>query len=281
MRLGVSMWCYVGAWKDGRLSISDFVREAARIGADGVELLDFFYRDIEADRASALRALDEVGLAVSAFSVSNNLAKDDLAEWETQVARIRFGVDEARRYGTNTVRVFAGDVAPGVTLDGAFDRIVEGLAEASRYADDNAVDLALENHGQLAGKASQVRAIIEAVREKSGNARLTANADTGNFLLVGEESLAAVSAVADLVGMVHFKDFAPAPAGWDDFCYTAHDGSKWVGTRLGEGSAQAAECVGVLRQSGFDGWLSLEYEGHEDPFTAVPASLAFARSVVS
>lgn len=275
MKLGVSMWCYVEPWKKGELDIPGFIREVKRIGADGVELLDFFYKDLDADRAAASAALIETGLAVSAFSVSNNFAKE--GEWDAQLARITFGVDEALRYGSQIVRVFAGDVAAGVTLEGAREAIVSGLAAASSYAHAKGVRLALENHGRLAGRGDQVRALILDVRDRAGNDALGANADTGNFLLVGEDSLTGVDHVADLTYMVHFKDFAPAPEGYEGFAYEAIDGSKWIGRRLGDGSANAGACVARLREAGFDGWLSLEYEGPESPFEAVPASLAAAQ----
>ena len=35
MNIGVSMWSYFRAWKDGRLDIPGFIHEAKRAGADG------------------------------------------------------------------------------------------------------------------------------------------------------------------------------------------------------------------------------------------------------
>ena len=102
MKLGVSMWSYFHAWKAGRLSVADFVREAKRAGVDGVELLDFFYGDrtrIDEIRQQTLLALAETGLPVPIFSVSNNFAKIDAKDREAALDRIRFGVDEALLYG--------------------------------------------------------------------------------------------------------------------------------------------------------------------------------------
>ena len=278
MKLAVSMYSYHRAVKDGRLDIPGFIHEAARIGADGVELLDFFYgEDILADRQAASEALQATGLPCPIFSVAQNFAKPSAEEREAEVQKIRFGVDEAVWYGSGVVRVFAGDVSEGITFDQARAWIVEGLAEASRYAEGHGVRLALENHGKLAGRGDQIASLIADVRARSGNDALGANPDTGNFLLVDQPSHEAIEQVAAVANMVHFKDFAPEPTGHSGHAYTSLTGARFIGTAVGEGTVDLAACVSALREAGFDGWLSIEYEGEEDPITAVPRCLTNAR----
>jgi len=274
MRLGVSMWSYFHAWKAGRINIQSFIEHAAASGAEGVELLDFFYQgEVAAGRELARAGMEATGLPVPIFSVSNNFAKADPAERLAQVDQIKFGVDEANHYGAKVVRVFAGDVAEGITFDQARGWIIEGLRLAAEYAKAQGVKLALENHGTLAGKSAQVRGIIDDV----GVSSLGANPDTGNFLLVGQDSAAAIADLAPVANMVHFKDFRRALPNYEGFAYYAQDGTKYVGTSLGEGDVDLAKCITHLHEAGFTGWLSLEFEGEEDPLTAVPRSLESAR----
>lgn len=290
MKIGVSMWSYFRAWREGKLDIPGFIREAKRAGADGVELLDFFYSglasdkplvwteaDVAAERALAKAALEETGLPIPIFSVAQNFAQTDPAVREMHLNKIKFGVDEANRYGAKIVRVFAGDVADGITYDQARAWIVEGLAQASAYAEANGIKLALENHGGLAGRGDQVKSLIEDARALSGTTALGANPDTGNFVLVEQPSHEAIRQVASYANMVHFKDFAKAPEGHEGFAYESLAGQKYVGTAIGEGCVDLAACIRELKDSGFDGWLSVEYEGEEDPFTAVPRSIENAR----
>lgn len=290
MQIAVSMWSYFHTWRKGGFTAPDFVREAKRAGADGVELLDFFYNDpgrdrimvfgkayVEERRAAILEALGETGLPTPIFSISQNFAKHEPAEREAELGKIRFGVDEALEYGAGVVRVFAGDVSDSVTFDDAREYIVDGLARASAYAADHGVKLALENHGTLAGRGEQVCGLIEDVRTRSGNDSLGANPDTGNFLIVGQQSHEAIREVARYANMVHFKDFAPAPPNWEGFSYKTVDGRPLVGKAVGEGVVNLAECIRALKDAGFDGWLSVEYEGEEDSLTAVPRSIENAR----
>ncbi len=280
MRIGLSMYSYAQSVQKGLLDIPGFIHEAKNAGAEGVELLEYFYKDLARDRDAALEALQETGLPCPIFSVGNNFAKTDSVERSTQLKRIFFGVDEAIRYGSAVVRVFAGDVAEGITYDQARGWIIDGLSEASIYASEHGVKLALENHGTLAGRGDQVRGIIEDVRAKSGVDVLGANPDTGNFLLVNQPSHEAIRQVASLANMVHFKDFRAAPLDHEGWAYTALDGSKYLGTAVGEGMVELGQCISELKDAGFDGWLSVEYEGVEDPFSAVPRSMLNARKYI-
>lgn len=290
MKIAVSMWSYFRAWKDGRLDLAGFIREAKSAGADGVELLDFFYNEpdqarieefepeyLAARHAQIHAALSETGLPVPIFSVSNNFAKTSEAERDLAFRKIQFGITEAARFGADVVRVFAGDVSAEVTYDQAYNWIIEGLARASELASQMNVKLALENHGKLAGRGDQVSKIIQHVRQVVGSDSLGANPDTGNFMLVNEPSHEAIRIVAPLAYMVHFKDFKEAPSNHEGFAYEALDGRKYVGTAVGEGEVDLKACITGLNDAGFDGWLSVEYEGEEDPMTAVPRSIDNAR----
>ncbi|MBX3113343.1 MAG: sugar phosphate isomerase/epimerase [Fimbriimonadaceae bacterium] len=271
MKLGVSMYSYVAAVKAGQMDIRSFIHEAARIGAEGVELLDFFYTDWDSERKIARAALQEVGLPCAVFSVANNFAKETAEAREHALNIIKRGVDEAEFYETNTVRVFAGDVYSDSTFtqEQAFEWIIEGLAQASDYAHTKGIRLALENHGKLAGLGSQINDIIGKVRAKTGHDALGANPDTGNFLLVDQPGHEGVAEVAANAYMVHFKDFAPDPEGH----YEGKGGKRFAGTVIGEGTVDLASALASLKAAGFEGWVNLEYEGEADPMVGVPNSL--------
>lgn len=290
MRIAVSMWSYFHTWRGGSFGLADFIREAKKGGAEGVELLDFFYNEpgqprveefddtyLEPKRAEIMAALEETGLPVPIFSVSNNFAKTTEAERALALRKIQFGVLEAVRYGAHVVRVFAGDVSEGVTFEQAYEWIVDGLSHASGFAAQHGIRLALENHGKLAGRGDQVSKVVRDVRERAGNEALGVNPDTGNFMLVNQASDEAIRIVAPLAYMVHFKDFVREPAGHEGFAYEALDGTRYVGMAVGEGEVNLGACIAALKDHDFDGWLSVEYEGEEDPLTAVPRSIANAR----
>lgn len=278
MHLGISMYSYVAAVKAGKLNIESFIHQAAKLGAPGVELLDFFYTDWEAERKIALNALLETGLACGIFSVANNFAKPTPEERTQALEIIKRGVDEAILYQSNTVRVFAGDVyedAP-FTQEQAFNWIIDGLAEAADYAQSKNVRLALENHGKLAGRGDQINDIITQVRAKTGHNALGANPDTGNFLLVNQPGHEGVAEVAPNAYMCHFKDFIKQSGGH----YKGIDGTEFAGTIIGEGTVNLEASLKSLKAANFSGWVNLEYEADLDPLEGVPTSYANAKKFI-
>ncbi len=276
MKLGLSMWSYAAAHRRGRLDIPGFIQEAKRLGVEGVELLDFFWRDIPAEMPNVLAALQDTGLAVGVYSVANDFISAHESERAAQVHKIRDGVDMAVQFGAKTVRVFGGDVTPEFTYEQCLLWIIEGLTEAARYAYDKGITLALENHGRLVGRSDQVEVVLNAVASPA----LKANPDTGNFLLVHQPPHTAVAALAARAAMCHFKDFKVVPDDYQGFSYTGIEGLKFAGTAIGEGEVDLADCVTALRQAGFDGWLNIEYEGEEDPFSAVSRSVEYTRRLL-
>jgi len=276
MKLGLSMWSYAATHRRGELDIPGFIQEAKRLGVEGVELLDFFWRDIPAEMPNVLAALQDTGLAVGVYSVANDFISAHESERAAQVHKIRDGVDMAVQFGAKTVRVFGGDVTPEFTYEQCLLWIIEGLTEAARYAYDKGITLALENHGRLVGRSDQVEVVLNAVASPA----LKANPDTGNFLLVHQPSHTAVAALAARAAMCHFKDFKVVPDDYQGFSYTGIEGLKFAGTAIGEGEVDLADCVTALRQAGFDGWLNIEYEGEEDPFSAVSRSVEYTRRLL-
>lgn len=255
------MWSLVNEAEGGDIDSVGFVRYAAEIGAEGVELLDVFWQDEKREVPAVKEALRLSGLTLSAYSIGNDLVQPDERERSRQTASILRGVDLASTLGTNKVRVFSGSEKPGVAVNDGLQWIITGLREGATYAEAHGVTLVLENHGLFAGRAEQVRHIIEAVDSPS----LRANLDTGNFLLVNESPASATRDLAPLAAYIHLKDFREALGPEEqEHAYTASDGRHYVGTVIGGGDVDLPAVLRALHNAGYDGWLSIEYEGTGD-----------------
>lgn len=100
--------------------------------------------------------------------------------------------------------------------------------------------------------------------------------DTGNFLCVDEDPLVAVARCAPLAKMVHLKDFYVRQAerltgvGGLFRC----DAGSWFSTNSGlymlrgsilaQGDLDVWKTLKLIRDSGYDGYVSVEFEGMED-----------------
>ena len=276
MKLSMSMWSVVAAVQAGRIDLPGFIEFAAQQKVDGVELLDFFWTDAEREIPLAKKWVADAGMEIAVYAASNDFVKPDASARLQEVADLKRNVDIAMELGVDTMRVFSGDARAGVSLEQGIAWILDGLSTCAAYAETRGVTLALENHGRFAGRSDQVRDIIEQVDSPA----LRANFDTGNFLLVGQDPLAAARELAPLVVLVHLKDMRVADADETGHRFELADGTVLTGSAIGDGLVDLPAVLTVLRDAGYDGWLSLEFEGSEDPITVgVPRSLDYARGL--
>ena len=277
MKLGMSMYSVVGAVRTGEMDVPGFIKYSVAQGLRGVELLHIFWEMDRTDLGEVKRQCADAGLEIASYSASNDFVHPDADERALQVDHIKRCVDGAVALGASLVRVFGGSMRDGVTQEDGMAWIIEGLAAGAAYAEDHGVVLALENHGRFAGRADQVRAIIDAV----GSRALRVNFDSGNFLITDEDPLSAARDLADLIAMVHLKDMKAAAADERGHVFTTPSGRNLTGAALGDGLVDLPALVACLREAGYAGWLSLEYEGYEDAMTVgVPRSLAVARELL-
>ena len=280
MKLSISMWSVVAAVRQGRIDLPGFIEFAARQqenGARGVELLDYFWTDRAAEMSKVKQQIVDAGLELAVYSIGNDFFQPERAAWEKQLADFKTGIEVADRLDVRTMRVFSGNAKPGYSFDDGFAWIVDGLAAGAHYAESHGVTLALENHGLMAGRSSQVRRVIEAV----GSPALRANIDTGNFLLVNQNPTEAAQELATLAALVHLKDFRRARPDETAHVYKALDGAPFAGAVVSQGEVDLAAIIKILGDAGYAGWLSLEYEGGDDPLTVgVPQSLQAAQKLL-
>ncbi len=280
MKLSVSMWSVVSAVRSGKMDLPGFVEFVSRQqenGARGVELLDYFWRDEAAELPKVKRQVADAGLEMAVYSIGNDFFQPERAVWEKQLADLKHGVDVANRLETPIMRIFSGNAKPGYKLEDGLSWILEGLGAGAEYARSHGVTMALENHGLMAGRSDQVRGMIETVNSPA----LRANLDTGNFLLVNQNPTDAAKELAPLVALVHLKDFRKARPDETEHVYKGLDGTAVTGTVVGEGQVDLATIVDILRKGGYSGWLSLEFEGAQDPLTiGVPKSLQAAQHLL-
>ncbi|MBB3111203.1 sugar phosphate isomerase/epimerase [Paenibacillus phyllosphaerae] len=263
MKTSLSIWSCHSKLFSGEWSNADFIAFAQESGAEGVELLSMFWKP-ESDIPAVEAALAQSGLKLACFGACNNLAEPDDGKRREQVEDILRSVDAAVHFGAKVVRVFAGDVREGLTIEAARAWIIDGLKEAANYAESKGIVLSLENHGRLAGKGTQVLGIIEDV----GSPALRSTYDMGNFLLVDENPVTAYEQLTGRITHVHVKDFKELSesdaAAYPGNVYKSDSGRPFIGVVPGDGNVIVADRLAALRSSGYDGWLTVEYEGDED-----------------
>ncbi len=263
MNISVSMYSLASTIRKENWSIVDFIDYAGSISTDGVELLDIYWTnkdDKDDEIGEVLTALKSYHLQVSAYDITNNFVKESVEERAEEVSKVLNGIQVAKKLGTTIVRVFCGDIQGDKTYENGLAWIIEGLKKCAEIAEKERIYLAIENHGLLAGKSKQVIEIIKSVNSPF----VKSTFDTGNFLLVHENPIAAFEQLKNEIVHVHFKDFREKVKNESLRGFRSTEGVELIGVIPGDGEVDLAYIVNGLKNSKYDGWLSIEYEGHDD-----------------
>jgi sugar phosphate isomerase/epimerase len=207
------------------------------------------------------------------------LAHDDPGEIAAEVKRVKAYVDLAETLGITLMRhdVVAHGAVPGddtPAFEKALPKIVDASKEIAQYAAEHGVTTSLENHGFFVQSSDRVRRIVHAVDEPNFKTTL----DIGNFVCVDEDPTAAVPANLPYASIVHFKDFYIRPADQDpgEGWFRSRGGKYLRGAIVGNGDIDIRSVASSIKASGYDGFASIEFEGHEDCLIGASRGIANA-----
>jgi L-ribulose-5-phosphate 3-epimerase len=270
VRFGVSTYSF-WQFRAEPAPIETCIDEAARMGFDGVEILQVQMMEEESNgRLQKLkRQAHSLGLALCGFSTHQGFVSPDPAVRRENIDKTLHSIDLAYRLGIPTMRVNTGRWGtsknfdelmanrgieprlPGHTDEEGSAWVIESLEECLPRAEECGVVLGLENHWGLGRTAAGVMQIVNAI----DSPWLKTTLDTGNFL---EDMYPQMEQIAPDACLVQAK--------------TYYGGGKWYTLEIDY--SRVAE---ILREVGYQGWVSLEFEGKDDPADAVPKSLAMLK----
>ena len=279
MKIGVSSYSfskYITETKCDYFKICDIAKE---MGFDGIEFIDLDHAKWGITTnpiatAKEIRAYcEKIGLEIIAYTVGASLVGDKANESEE---KLLFAIEVARELGAPLLRHDVCSKLPeGYTYRDAITEMVPRIRRITEAAKKYGIRTSTENHGHIFQAPERVRELIEAV--DSGNYGWLC--DMGNFLCADCDPLESVKIAAPYSIHVHAKDFLYKPATVSrpmGFFGTVR-GNHLRGTVVGHGVVPVAECITALKAAGYCGYISLEFEGHEENLFAISAGLDFLK----
>ena len=101
--------------------------------------------------------------------------------------------------------------------------------------------------------------------------------DMGNFMCVDEDPAMALGRLMPYAFHVHAKDFhiksgmLPNPgSGW----FKSRAGNYLRGAIIGHGDVSVVQCLQIMKRTGYEGTLSIEFEGMEDVLEGIAIGLS-------
>ncbi len=289
MKLGFSSYSFHQRLSDGSMSLLDVIDWVADSDGEHLELAAIYpgtdgpIPTVGSDPAFVAAVKDraaERGVILSNLAVGAAFNQDTPAEVEAEVARVKAFVDLADALGIRLMRhdVVAHGAVPGddtPVFDAAFPTIVAACQQIADHAATKGITTSLENHGFFVQSSDRVRRIVHAVDRPNFKTTL----DVGNFLCVDEDPTSAVPANLPYAMIVHLKDFYVRPAHFatPDGWFASRGGKHLRGAIVGEGDIDMPTVIDAVKGSGYDGFVSIEFEGHEDCLVGCTRGLANAR----
>lgn len=273
MKTSVSSYSYHKLTSKGEMDLFQVMDKTKEFGFDAIEFVEFTAPEgkTQQEFAAELRAYAEkIGLEIASYTIGANFLQDDVA---AEVARLKGEVDIAAILGAPVMRhdIFSRypDSYTGVkTFHAVLPIIAPAIREVSEYAASKGIITMSENHGFIMQDSDRLLQLYTAV----GCTNYRYLCDIGNFICADEDSTIAVGKMKDLIAHVHVKDFfirsgmEPAPGkGW----FQTRSGNYVRGTIFGQGNIPALQCLRVIKNSGYDGYISLEFEGMEDTLMSI------------
>ena len=278
-RIAVSTYSFF-TFRDGsKLTMPQCIDAASEMGFDGVELLlvqmedtsDGFLQKLK--RQAFVNGLDLCGMSTHQGFVTPNKEKR-----QKQVELTIGQIETAYKLGIPTIRVNTGrwgtsknfetlmdnkGIEPrleGHTDEEGFKWVCDSFEKCLKKAEECGVVLGLENHWGLGRTAEGVLKIVNTLNSPW----LRVTMDSGNFFERRHEQLKMLAPEAV---------FMQAKTYYGGGVY--YDLPNMSDDKISDDYVKIAK---ICQDANYKGYISLEFEGKEDPWIAVPKSLAMLRS---
>jgi len=271
MRLAAFPKCYMDELCVTRsMSLVEWIDMAASLGVDGLEMYPGFFTSLELPYLSDVRAaLRRHNLVMPMLCASPDFTQPDPGERRAEVERHKRMIDLVAFFDAptpRTCRVLSGQRRPDISEDDGVAMVVECIEQLLPYAAERDVTLAMENHykdnywtyPEFAQRLPVFRRIVEAI----ASPHFGVNYDPSNAILAGDDPLVVLDAVKTRVVSMHASDRGLQPGYTLDDLRAQEEGVGYAAIlrhgEIGTGLNDFPAIFRVLREAGFDGWVSIE-----------------------
>ncbi len=279
MKTCVSSYSFQKLLNSGEYTQLTLIDEVKSMGFDAIEFTNLAPpKDMSAvDFAYKLREeSDKCKLPIANYTVGAELL--NCLNLDDEIARIMGEIDIAIILGAKGVRHDATGGYKGIeksfkSFDNALFTLIEGCRRITEYAANKGVKTMVENHGFFCQESARAEKLVTGV----GNENFGMLLDMGNFLCADEAPELAFGRLASFAKHIHAKDFHVKSgqginpgAGF----FTSRAGNFLRGAIIGHGDVPIMQCLSILKKNGYEGYVSIEFEGIEENMMAIGTGLS-------
>lgn len=284
MKISVSSYSFSQQIGAGKMTQLSCVAKAKEMGFDAIEFTDIAGAGdlaLQKENARKIRKeADRVGIEINAYTIGANLFQPTAEEQAAEIERLKGQVEVAAILGAKVMRhdvcYRLGKTGNSRSFGLMLPTIAEGARQVTAYAETYGIKTCTENHGFIAQDSYRVEQLFNAVAHDNYGLLV----DIGNFVCADEDPALAVSRVAPYAVHVHLKDMLVRKAPTGVCAAMTRGGNYFAGAVVGEGDVPVKQCLRIIKATGYDGYLSLEYEGAEDCLTGIARGLANVKKML-
>jgi len=284
-KFGASIYSISRKIMAGAMTPEEGVRWLGENGAEVIELtpfgIDMIGEPALVDRL--LVAAEEVGVPITNYSLNANFLQISEDKYAEEVERLKAHIDIAAQLKIHSIRIDCADYRRPIETNTTenFQKELPKILDTYRilcdYGKQYDLTILLENHGFHVNGSERVRQIMTALDRDNFGHQL----DTGNYLCVDDNALAAVMKLMPFATTIHMKDFYirskdPGDATQFDCSgswFRSVAGQYLRGSILGQGDLDMYAIMKVIKDCSFDGDIFVEFEGMEDPLYGTKVSI--------
>ena len=284
MKISVSSYSFSQYIRAEKMTQFETIAKAKELGFDAIEFTTLTGDNHEERMENAKKYREEaerLGMIINAYTIGANLFKEDEAQAKEEIERLKKELLVAKELGAPLMR---HDVCYTLSKTGngrSFDLMLPTIAKNARaiteYAKTLGIKTCSENHGFIAQDSDRVERLFNAVNHENYGLLV----DMGNFACADENSVTAVSRLAPYAIHAHAKDFIIRKEKFGR-CQLETRGCNYIGgVAIGEGDIPIKQCLAILKKAGYEGFLSIEYEGCDDCIDGIARGLANLKQFMS
>jgi sugar phosphate isomerase/epimerase len=253
--------------KDGTMKVSEWITLAAKLDVDGLEWYAGFLemRD-EANWPLFRRQVEDYGKVIPMMCCSPDFTHPDSAFRKIEIQKQKKWIDMTFALGGSYCRVLSGQKRPGLSIDEGVKLAADCIATCLPYARERKITLIIENHykddfwqyPEFAQKMDVFCKLVDSLNDPF----FGVNYDPSNTYLAGEDPLELLKRVSHRVVTMHASDRYLKEGTLEDL-RKEEAGSEGYAKRLfhgeiGKGLNDYDAIFTILKDAGFDGWVSIE-----------------------
>ncbi len=201
---GLCAYSYGQELKHGAMTLEGFLEKAVELKVVAVDMTAYYLESTAPEYLYGLRrSAYKKALTISGAACGVNMVQDSPDKRAESLTAIKKWVDVTEQLGATHLRVFAGKLPSGTTLQQAVDEVVDTMKSACDYSARKGIILGLEDH---VGVSQSADVCIE-IMQRVDSPYAAINLDITNFIPTAtQDAYAQIAACIPYATNTHIRD---------------------------------------------------------------------------